>query len=123
MTRPIPQPPGPRCEALTNHRGLKLRCAWTASFLSQDRTQPPRLVCVHHHARARHGYTDDPTDLLLLPRSLLMAYLTRAEQYRTYCAVQVTRFLEHERDAGLAVDAARRVLSATIEQFEGVTHG
>ncbi len=115
-----PQPPGPRCEALTNHRGTKRRCGWTATLLSSDRTQPPRLVCVHHLPRARHGYTDDPTDLLLLPRSLLMAYLARAEQYRGYCNTQVTRYLERERDAGLAADAARRRLRETIEEFREV---
>ncbi len=120
MTRAIPQPPGPQCEALTNHRGTKRRCAWTATLLSSDRTQPPRLVCVHHHARAKHGYTTEPTDLTQLNRSLLMTYLTRAEQYRGYCNTQVTRYLERERDAGLAADAARRRLRETIEEFREV---
>ncbi len=113
-----------QCERLINFRGHRSRCTQPATAISVDRTQPPRLECAYHNTRkARHGYTDDPTDLAQLDRSLLMTYLQRCEQYRTYCAVQVTRFLEHERDAGCAVDAARRMLSATIEQFEGVTYG
>ncbi len=114
----------PQCERLINFRGHRSRCTQPATDISVDRTQPPRLECAYHNTRkARHGYTDAPTDLLTMPRSLLMAYLTRAEQYRGYCNTQVTKYLERERDAGLAVDAARRMLSATIEQFREVTHG
>ncbi len=111
----------PQCERLIDFRGHRSRCTQLAVAVSVDRTQPPRLECLYHNTRkARHGYTDDPTDLLELPRSLLMAYLTRAEQYRTYCAVQVTKYLERERDAGLAADAARRRLRETIEEFREV---
>ncbi len=111
----------PQCERLINFRGHRSRCTQPATAISVDRTQPPRLECAYHNTRkARHGYTPDPTDLAQLDRSLLMTYLQRCEAYRAFCAVQVTRFLERERDAGLAVDAARRVLSATIEEFREV---
>ncbi len=111
----------PQCERLINFRGHRSRCTQQATEISVDRTQPPRLECVYHNTRkARHGYTDDPTDLLLLPRSLLMTYLHRCEAYRQFCAIQITRYLERERDAGCAVDAARRRLRETIEEFREV---
>ncbi len=105
----------PRCEALKAVRRTRARCHMPANFVSEGRTQPPRVVCVHHHRRAPHGYTAEPLDLATLTPALLMTYLSRCDAFRTYCGMQVTRYLELERDAGTAAGACRRLLTERID--------